>query len=394
MKFLKFSQATLVLALISTALLSGCKAAGVPADWKSECVGRMQFSLPQNVEVATSSLEDFESHYIEIGFDKSGGNANFQFLDKQIAINDNLMKIRFVSERLTPDEISKIRSQFWTSYTSSQIKAKKSNDPVLKNSEFKELVRGDKDMDAYSVRSYTEHLSVLDDHAVSYTLPNAALEPLDRDGNKIVSHQEFRANLRARKLFEVPSETGLCFPYVFLKDNREQEYRRVAAAYKLKAHPEITIIFTESAGFRGNDDVKPEREIMSNWSFYRDTDPVKSRVKMAERDGIAAFSGYTQNDDTKDFGYFAYVRGNDKAALDTPTLELKIFRDSKYAKGTPMGKEEFKLMAEQIIASVKYRSPGPMANPPRKLEPEPTPLPKLPPDINDAAKPATGIPKK
>jgi hypothetical protein len=394
MQCLNKSRLLSAVTLISVALVSGCKATETPVEWKAECVGRMQISLPQDVEIATSSLENFKSYYLSIGFEIESNAAKFQFSDGQVAINNNFMQTRLVTDKLTPDEISKLRGHFWASYATRRDDAKKSNEPLLKNSKYKELVRGDKDMDAYSVRNYTEHLSVLDGHAISYTLPNVDIEPLDGDGNKTISYQEFRANLRARALFEVPSETGLCFPYVFLKDNKEQRYRFVEAGYKLKQHPEVTIRFTESTGFRRNDDVKPEREIMSNWSFYRDTDPVKSRVKMAERDGIAAFSGYTQNDDTKDFGYFAYVRGNDKAALDTPTLELKIFRDSKYAKGTPMGKEEFKLMAEQIIASVKYRSPGPMANPPRKLEPEPTPLPKLPPDINDAAKPATGIPKK
>ncbi len=385
------------LSLISVALVSGCKATEVPTDWKQECVGRMQFSLPQDIEMATSSLENFKSHYIEIGFEQGEKPANFEFVDGQVAINDTLMKIRFVSGKLAPDEILKLRSQFWTSYATRQISAKTSKRDYIKNSKYKELVRGDKDMDAYSVRNYTEHLSVLDGHAVSYSLPNAVMEPLDSDGNKIVSYPEFRANLRARKLFEVPSEKGLCFPYVFLKDSKEQSYRRVVGAYKLKHHPEITVEFYDEAGLFVNQNVSPNRRVMAHWSIYNYKNIERSSIKMAGRDGAASFSEFWRNDDVEDFGYFAYVKGDDKTALDTPTLSLLVIRDSKYAKGMPMGKAEFMLLAEQITASVKYRAPGPMANPPRKPEPAPTPLPQNTGEITDAAGPATPavvIPKR
>jgi hypothetical protein len=178
MYLFKKSSWLMALALISAVLVSGCQATEVPADWRAECVGRMQLSLPQEVELATSSLENFRSHYLNIGFEQGTKPANFEFADGEVAINDNLMKIRFVSDKLTPEDISKLRNQFWSSYNSRLTKAKKSNELLLKNSKYKELVRGDKDMDAYSVRNETEHLSVLEGHAISYTLPNIAIGPL------------------------------------------------------------------------------------------------------------------------------------------------------------------------------------------------------------------------
>jgi hypothetical protein len=141
----------LVSLLINAALASGCTATEVPANWTAECVGRIQLNLPRDVEIATSNLKDFRSHFIEIGFEQGEKPANFEFADGQVAINDNLMQIRFVSGKLTPDEILKLRSQFWTSYTTRQISAKTGDRDYIRNSKYKELVRGDNDMDAYSV---------------------------------------------------------------------------------------------------------------------------------------------------------------------------------------------------------------------------------------------------
>jgi Tle cognate immunity protein 4 C-terminal domain len=371
-------------------LTGGCNAADVPADWKPECVGRMQISLPPDVEVAATSTKIFENYFFRFRDRMLSLNPKFTFADGEDASYGDISGIKFISHKLTSDEVNKLRQQFWVYAKEHEAYFKKSGDKEQRSFKFMPVVRGAADMEAYSFGAAVETLHILGNHVlIDSSFSDAKLlNPSDHLKASLAEHQQNRNNLRFRPLFEVPSEPGLCFPHVFLKDDGKKE-RNISAAYRLKRHPDVTVWFEDSSAKPKEEEFSDTQQVDYFWmrrnaalapSFGYLNKPEKPILKLAGFYGRSSFVELKRKDGSQDFGYFAHVKGDDRASLDSPTLSISVIRDAKNAKGTPVSKEELKQIADQIAASVKYRAPGPAVNPPKPPAPPPPPPPAPEPE--------------
>ena len=187
-------------------------------------------------------------------------------------------------------------------------------------------------------------------------------------------YQIILTGLRPRPTFDVPKASGVCLPYIFVKDDGKNP-RHIGMTYRLKAHPDITIWLEDASPIIVGPHMNPEKftakgkaaffweqhqqilsGIKSLWPFgmaFRDT-------TMAGQKGVKTFVELTREDpaQTKDYGYLVSVRGDPEARDDKPDLMLYVIQDSINAtqRGIkPLGKDEFLKMAETIAASVKRR---------------------------------------
>ena len=179
---------------------------------------------------------------------------------------------------------------------------------------------------------------------------------------------------RPRALFDIPPETdnGLCMPYVFIADedkNKGKIHREIHVTFRLKAHPDVEIYFMDDSATMPDPNLKvvmdAKRELESFWRQYREKELQLEgglergfrTVHLAGREGVATRVNITRQDDAEDYGYTAYVKGDDVAVEDTPNLMLYVIRTAAHTRGTPMSKNEVFKLAEQIAASVKRRVP-------------------------------------
>jgi hypothetical protein len=186
---------------------------------------------------------------------------------------------------------------------------------------------------------------------------------------------------RPRRIFEVPRELGLCLPYVFSADNGKL-HRRISMSYRLKDHPDIQVTLTDASAYGNYDSSsgmsdkeakhrnkmrEPDPEIAGFWqmrlnaaSLYESMWRLPSTtrpVTLAGYEGRQSFVRLTMDDGTtKNYGYYAVVRGDPDAAEDTPDIRLLLRQDVTQAQGKPpLNKEQFIEMAQAIAKSVQRR---------------------------------------
>ena len=175
-------------------------------------------------------------------------------------------------------------------------------------------------------------------------------------------------HIRSREIFEVPKEQGLCLHHAFLPDDGTLP-RAIAMTFRLKDHPEIEIYFSDNYAI--NDD-KSSVEKMINHFWERKGSGVYAKkmqlisrhfpgivhfpdVEIAGYKGKRSFVEITNKDDTLDYGYFAFVRGDPNAKEDRPDLMLYVISTNAKATGKPLTKGEIEDIANRIAASVKRR---------------------------------------
>jgi hypothetical protein len=183
------------------------------------------------------------------------------------------------------------------------------------------------------------------------------------------------SGLRARDLFSIPSEAGVCFPYAFIRDDGKTR-RHIATTYRLGEHPDVTVMLkdttalevdpkanpdiydakAQSDSFWGRYDSAYRKSLQSVWS-----DPYK-RIALGASKGVESFVKIVREDGSEDYGYLVVARGDPLAAEDTPDLMLYVIQNSKNAKAkgaAPMSKDAFLELAQTLAASVRRRPLGP-----------------------------------
>lgn len=359
------------LAMGSLFLFSGCGAQSaptVPADWITDCVGRMQISLPGRVDVAAYTFDRFKKETAE-----GSQQQRFEFFDANTDGHASTSSpsdashaylyysgLGFVSHPLTDAQFSdlsagieKIRIRTLKTTTSS-IGKKIQPIPI-----------GDRKGIAWSFgRFYRAFLKVGDSAFLWMVSFDVEDEPSATKAlNNVLS------GLVARPTYSVPSQDGVCVPYAFIADDG-QARRNLAMTYRLVDHPEIQITIKDASAANpppGNrtQNAEPLPVIQSLWDqhltlFAKDGKNEWARgghpVTLAGYKGLSSFVKFIRHDDAVDYGYAAVVRGDPHAKEDTPDLMVYVIRDSHNAKGKePMPKDEFLKMAETIAASVKRR---------------------------------------
>ncbi|MGJ7529985.1 T6SS immunity protein Tli4 family protein [Variovorax sp. GB1P17] len=344
----------------------GCHAQNAktaPSNWITDCVGRMQLSMPGQVEVAAysaSSLEKLFQPIVE--------NGNFEFQDGQVAgysgssYNAPLRVTHSLSEAQIKTLL--IQAKKGEARTRDFI-MKKQKPPSSDAPRFEDLELVQRGGVAFRVNaSYSltvpvgSHLLYAD---VSYP---------GKDWSSVRGEFEVLAYGSAlRAIGDVPRLPGICLPYVFIKDGGSAR-RYVSTTYRLMEHPDVTIMLRDSKAESisrdtNPDKVTPEAQIDFFWrQSYQDPKRMESiwqflrPIKLANVSGKASLVQLTRSDDQIDYGYLAVAEGDPDAEEDTPNLMLYVIRDAKNAKAKgiePLDKDEFIKLAQTIAASVKHR---------------------------------------
>lgn len=364
-KFMRLIHRRSLLLLLAVTAAFAAQAA-VPSNWRLECVGRSNVSLPSDVEMAALSFDSFAE---EIG----GGSrlSVSQFRDGQLAGWSRISYLNgllLISNELDAAQIADLRSLFIKQPELKREQLKKRDTAKSRATVVSDVKVTSPQVMSWGYASHTLYLHQLQNHFLTtgFTsdseMYSASNETFDL----------FAKNASYRQLFSIPRGNGVCLPYAFIGD-KGREPREISISYRIKSHPDVMIVLTDASAEDLEDSRSalktPEDEINDFWSQYevsRTGKKVSSHwlmnskrtIKLDGRKGVASFVNITRKDDSKDIGYLAVVPGDPQAKLDVPKLRLFVVREGNHArtKGVePIGEKAFLELVEQIAGSVQVR---------------------------------------
>ena len=379
MKLIK--KISLACLLGSTSFVLQAKTQVTPENWKTECVGYFQISLPGEVEIGVVQNDP----------DPSKGTHNLEKWGNQFFASSIYRGGVRTSSELPERSFLRIKKAK-DSYIE-ELKEEAKKDPAVQIIKYESgpesLLLSYYDNDWYYGYIYIYRAGRIYFFDTSRKVTSSTKEKFESD----LSH--FSQNFRSRALYELPKERGFCMPYGFVKDDRPQK-RSMGTIMRLKDHPDVRILFRDqSALFEENyskeENASVEQELRAFWE-RPDWGGVKYQalgfrkfpsVQMGGYKGQSTFVEITRPSyspiyecawdeeyfskaekkragclpPTLDYGYIAYVKGDPDAKEDTPNLLLYVMQNSKDAPdGKPtIGKDELKKMADTIAASIKRR---------------------------------------
>ncbi|MEO8730309.1 MAG: hypothetical protein ABI410_13230 [Rhodoferax sp.] len=370
--------------LIFTTALLGLNAYAkeevTPTDWKTECVGRYQISVPGDVEVATQS----KRYFLKGGIRPSGVTFNN---------GDSASRSDFFA--LGSIEVSPVLE-------ASEYAKYKSEELNFKNPQMKLVTTRHPTGEGFN-RDWTRGISAtLFEAGRIYKMkaPMADEDPLPYRTNVKAARDAFIKNLATRKTFELPSPTDICFPFGYIKGDGK-EFRMIGVAMRLLDHPDVEIFFKDMEARNQEDSVASQfrgsrGQVEFFWSYYGPTlgnkldgvlDHYRS-IKLGGYTGQYAFATIARpvpgNDGDEereesdserkarikkdiadgnvplDYGFMAYYQGDEtKVKTNEPNLMLYVIRTASRAVAAgkqPVTEAELKAMAFQIAASIKRRT--------------------------------------
>lgn len=346
---------------------------GTPRNWKTECVGRYQVSVPGEVEVALRSSKHF--------FDENDwSRKQFRFVDDTVAEfssgydvypkMDNRESVQFMNaiKKMFDKNIAE-RYQESHSVIDKNFAHWLTFSGKVNNRDFAWV-----ELNAYSLFLYRDE---------RYFFFGNSFDKSDspaKDTEKSVA--EINANINTfypRALYELHKQQGVCIPYGFIADDGTAP-RSIAVTIRLIDHPDIEIGFRDQSyskstmhidkdqyaptfGHHGAVDIDYNEPKNAINDFFPNVIYADEKVKpsfmglhsahMGGQKGGAIFVDITRADGSPDFGYVIAVKGSNTENIDNPSQLLYVIRTAARAKGTPVSKEELKDMAEKIVASVK-----------------------------------------
>jgi len=359
------------------------KTQSIPDDWKTECVGYFQISLPGEVEVGvvqddpdpskgTHNLENQVNHFFADSFYTGGIRTSPELPERSFS--------RIKNQK--PKEIEKLKQM------------------AINTSPFQTMeYKADENLITYFSKSNSwvsaSAFIYQADRIYYFRTSEEELPSAEAEAKVKFYRSSFLQNFRPRALYEVPQEKGFCMPYGFVKDDSPQK-RSMGTIMRLKDHPDVRILFRDQSAsfmksYSGEENPTVEKELRAFWE-RPDWDGLKYQalgfrkfpsVQMGGYKGQSTFVEITRRtrsskdqcswDDkyfskaekkeagclpqTKDYGYIAYVKGDPDAKEDTPNLLLYVMQDSEDApdRKPTIGKDELRKMADTIAASIKRR---------------------------------------
>lgn len=389
---------TLVLLILLTQTITACSANSAKTEWKTDCVGRMQITFPDDAEVATTSDKDYELNHVY---------PAASFSDGQVAPKTSVGIYYLAEIQISPEYAKEqlenklsLSNKRKEKFSSKKVETTGAEEP------FYDLSISSKKVIAWGYGNQQFLEMQIGNHILNSSASNYPEKPSPQ---LFASYTKIINNIFARQLFDTPIGQGVCLPYMFIKDDGIQP-RNIGIAYRLKSHPDIIVWLedsdaknydmTKEEDRRYNKHVEPEEVINSFWAQYENnTRKVYSiweepryyhSVKLAGQKGLATFMQIERYERVKkpyhrpneevtdynayyqqkakeeyaekhpkkhiDYGYFATARGNPKD--NTPDLSFYVIQESSHAiaKGIkPLTKDEVLELAETIAASVKQR---------------------------------------
>ena len=379
MKLVKKILMACLLGNISFALQA--KTQAIPGDWKTECVGYFQVSVPGEIDIGIARGGPDPSklrHALNAGSYEFYEDSNY--LGGRIRTSSLLPKTSFLNIKEQKENLMK------------DLKLRMKTDPSINILEY-----DNGNSINYFYKSGKHNIGAVFIYDLgriyAYQKPMAESEPNEAQARS--DYMYVLRNFRARSLYELPTERGVCVPYGFVKDDRPQK-RSMGTIMRLKDHPDVKILFRDQSAlfnenFKKEENASVEQELRAFWE-RPDWGGVKYQalgfrkfpsVQIGGYKGQSTFVEITRPtrsskyecswDDqyfskaekkaagclpqTLDYGYIAYVKGDPDAKEDTPNLLLYVMQNSEDAPdGKPtIGKDELKKMADTIAASIKRR---------------------------------------
>ncbi len=377
---------TLLLTLTS---LSACaEEPAVPKQWKSECIGRFQLSLPTNLETALS----FELKKSESSLDS---NLKGDFFKNGDVSERNVFSVDStaisVSHSGLESDFEAFKKNYFNQRKSEAFKKPGlyAPAPVIGN---EEKINADKAFGWSSPNNLSAFLFRQDRGFAFHT------SKYKNEANLADSRMRyFLANFVARSQFSLPKGQGICIPYGFIKDDGGK-YRNIGVSMRLIDQPDVEIFFKDTNASGESEKTASEYkgsrgEVEFFWSYYGPTMGNQlhgtlnkyHKIKLADYSGEYAFAtiarpislneprekdGETNaefkerikneiSEGTRplDYGFMASFKG-DPSKVSEPDLTLYVIRTASRAVAAgkqPVSEKDLKIMALQIAASIQRR---------------------------------------
>ncbi|WP_171939100.1 hypothetical protein [Herbaspirillum rubrisubalbicans] len=346
-----------LLAVMALTQLNSSANAEEKINWRTDCVGRMQITIPGDADIAyTPSKLMYEDDSTQIYKFPDGSRAGWSWFSLGGPIR--------ISSALTPAEVNQFRQEAKKMEKMAQAYVLE----TIPKGDFERIYLDDKSQFAMRVNSYFIFALVLNNHGVTLQ-SSTEKEQVTQQSQQL---KVIVANMAYRENFSIPNLPGVCMPSLFVK-GAEDEGILAATTYRLKAHPDITILLEESTAGKPGEYERPEvftAIYKSNYFWtqrYQDYDSIENLLKFrrhnkipfAGQRGVESMVRMIRPDKiTEDFGYLVVTQGDPDAKVDTPDLMLYVIRDAQQAikRGIkPVPKKEFFKLARQIADSVKHR---------------------------------------
>jgi hypothetical protein len=346
-------------ALLVAALSGGAGCAEIaPPEWPKACVGRLQLNLPGEADQAAYLFKDMFKNRAQYS------GPFMRFPDGEMAEWTDF-PIVDITHPLTSDE----KPEALKAFQAILDRVEKRN-----KAKVEKLPTGKYIGQAWILPNRRIGLDVIvNDSVFLWGLETESEVDFTQANEKLNS---LINALRPRPLFDVPTETGLCLPYLFIPDSG-QEKHAIAMTYRLKEHPDITInLKSESAAStpKEGDPIRPDAvtndfqtdlywgaKLASNLKTARSLWhlPAKRSMQLAGRAGLETFLAVVRLDATEeDYIYHAVARGNPDTPELAPDVRLVVEQKKQNAikRGIkPLTQDEVLKLARQIAASVGAR---------------------------------------
>ncbi len=300
--------------------------------------------FPDQVEVATTTPAVFDGKFIKYPIQFSDGQ---QTVYSSFAFNGKFDIFQRISESSAREFLRKSKAFVVASRKESNLDKQFSEIPTDQPTSFVMSGLRSSEFDIYK-----------DGQLISYTA-------MSYDDSAEVTRKRMLntlANLRMRRPYEIPNESGACLPGIFVASSGKDDFSNIGVTFRLKEHPDVTIFFADrTAGDLSKMTSRQRNEFV--WTsdavgrVIHLHGPLRYRpAKMAGRLGTASFATVTRYDGATDYAYLVTVQGDPNAAVDTPDLELLVQRTAKYAKGAePVTGDQLEAIAKAVAASVVRR---------------------------------------
>lgn len=352
----------------------------------TECVGRSQIELPGEVDFALSNIREMMRVYPAT----SGSNPEFVFSDGSIAGDSIVFNGYQVTKNVSESDYTTYLDSIvtgWKRFYAEEVSKSDKKSHLLKYPPPEKI-------GSHSLVKRGPYGATLHTYK-----GNRIYSIGEGDYSKTRSGKEIAAsivkNFTTREAYETPPETGVCFPFGFMKDDGKGGFA-VGVGMRLMDHPDVEVIFSDSHAQPEAANLRDEYKgslgkVRKFWSFYgpsegnkldgtvkhfHDVDlggykgiyataTIARPLSTPDRHGYETQEQYatrvkremTEGKYPLDYGYMAYYKG-DPNKPDEPEFMLSVIRTASRAVEagkTPVTQEELYAMAKRIAASIKRR---------------------------------------
>jgi hypothetical protein len=343
-------------------------------EWKTECVGRYQVSVPGQVEFALAIPQAFTDEVPSPYRFNDGSTASHSaspILVGQPATHADFDALQKKVEQANKGERENLlqKAKEWTIDSLKEDSRREAESiipyPVNMPNTFAWQYQG-----GITIYMHRDGRILMNDVSARKPIPI-------EQGNTLTAQEmvdislatqrlsRFIATFRSRPLYSLPQPPGLCIPYGFIADDGKGAHD-IGVTMRLKDHPDVEIFFEDRTaqdyGIKQPASSQERSELSMLWEGEAQDAkrvdlqfPGYHTVWLDGREGTGSFVEITRRDGSKDYGYAAVVNGDFISKRGAPQLMLYVIRTASRAKGAPVGKSGLKDIAYKIVASVKRR---------------------------------------